>query len=64
MSEWVNVKEKLPENDTRVLVYLVDGDYEVFNYCDDGYWHKGVYGSQCYATLVTHWKNLSPPKKF
>ena len=61
-SGWISVEERLPEKDTRVLVFSECG-VEVFEYegddkwwADDGWVHTNTYG-------ITHWQPLPEPPK-
>ncbi len=51
-SEWVSVKDKLPDEDTWVLVYAKQGSYMNLkvDYIHDGRWFNSL--------LVTHWAQL------
>lgn len=70
MSEWISVKERLPDNDEVVFVWTV-GEQQCLAYLDGQYdgkpsWyiipaHSGQFRSTC---SVTHWMPLpGPPKK-
>lgn len=53
MSEWISVKERLPNENTRVLVYAKQGCYmnlRVDYICNGGMWF--------YSMMVTHWMPL------
>ena len=60
MTEWISVKDRLPEEGQRVLVCdkekdLMTGFYTTF---DNGRWYDHTDTSQIY---VTHWKYLDEP---
>ena len=61
MNEWIDTKDKVPDSDDYVLVYLKYGLVRVGQY-RNGYWHycSGVFMTE-YATghyAVTHWMPL------
>ena len=61
MSEWISVKDRLPETGVEVLAYS-DGDIYTVVHCIDGSW----IASSTYYDLyhVTHWMPLpEPPDK-
>ena len=55
MSEWISVKERLPDEDTWVLVYSRQGSYMNLkvDYIHGGKWFNSM--------LVTHWRPLPEP---
>lgn len=57
MNEWISVKDRLPEEDTWVLVYAKQGSYMNLkvDYIHDGQWFNSL--------LVTHWCYLPEPPK-
>lgn len=60
-SEWISVKERLPEVEADILAYIGEGSFVVCWMTHDGYW-------QCPAYLmdkddVTHWMTLPRPPK-
>lgn len=69
-SQWVNVKDRLPEKDQIVLCFH---DGEVFQahiqiIYSDGYAvfkqpNASMYGANMYNIPVTHWQAISPPPK-
>ena len=57
MAEWISVKERLPENGVKVLVYSSENknDYEIGAYSDT---YRGFFVRQfCYEN-ITHWMSL------
>ena len=53
VAEWISVKDRLPEPNTRVLVYAKQGCYinlRVDYICNGGIWF--------YSMMVTHWMPL------
>lgn len=57
MAEWISVKERLPENGVKVLVYSAENknDYEIGAYSDT---YSGFFVRQfCYEN-ITHWMPL------
>ena len=60
-SEWISVDERLPEEDTIVLVWC--GEVSVYNYLHNDLWYTGY----CYITTseggVTHWMPLPEAPK-
>ncbi len=59
MSEWISVSERLPDEDTPVLVVVVIGceyEYEVA-WQHNSFWFNGY---DLHAE-VTHWQTLPPP---
>ena len=58
MSEWVNVKDRLPNNEIVKIVLMNDGSADVMHYDAKLHgWirHKGR------TTSVTHWMPFPPP---
>lgn len=73
MSEWISVKDRLPERGQEVIVYwhnlIKSGIYEISDATYDGdglfYVHKANFGIDMGTTDVTHWMPrpiLEPPK--
>ena len=67
MSEWIKVTEKLPEYDTRVLLYF--GNYSD-GHVEDGFigdedssgdWYHYLYDGDSLNTNPTHWMPFPPP---
>lgn len=63
VQEWISVKDRLPENDTRVLVYLNIEKLDAYTYTIfdtdrmlDGKWIR-------WNTYITHWMPLPQPPK-
>lgn len=61
MSEWISVKDRLPEGYTDVLVCFITASgyhVEVTFYCD----HHPDYGNGWYLPVnITHWMPLPEP---
>ena len=60
MSEWISVKDRMPDDDTDVLVYG-GGRYNVAAHTSDngnGWYHNGNY-----FIKATHWRELPEPPK-
>lgn len=56
--EWISIKEKLPENQT--LVIVTDGKEVSVS----DFWNGWIYLHMPYIEKVTHWMPLpSPPKE-
>lgn len=57
MSEWISVKDRLPNENTRVLVYAKQGSYMNLrtDYICNGRWF--------FSMMVTHWMPLPKPPK-
>ena len=54
MSDWISVKERLPEPWTQVIGILPDGGFRVtWTYYDGSWWDSGI----------THWMPLPDPPK-
>jgi hypothetical protein len=55
MSEWISVKDRMPDEDTWVLVYSQQGSYMNLkvDYIHGGKWFNSM--------LVTHWQPLPEP---
>lgn len=60
MSEWIDVKDRLPNAESQVLTYSVPEDiYEVARYLRSDrvtYWTNS-------RIRPTHWKQLNPPSQ-
>ena len=57
MAEWISVKDRLPENGVKVLVYSAENknDYEIGAYSDT---YRGFFvRTFCYEN-ITHWMPL------
>ncbi len=60
--KWFSVKEKLPENDDKYLVFTSDrNDVVIATYYGDGEWLD--YDFTDLIPLVTHWMPLHEPPK-
>lgn len=70
MSEWISVKDRLPEEDVSVLVFgssgLFIGSYDYGNKYMESYWssekYKHIECTEDYEP-VTHWMPLPQPPK-
>ena len=67
--EWINIKDKLPEKNTQVLIfdnyYL---DISVVDYCKEDFRQKGFWinensGEHCTDVDVTYWQPLPDAPK-
>ena len=67
MSEWIRVKDKLPEPETEVLVYRGNhfGDImNVYTYLGNGEWEDDYgYWARTEDDGITHWMPLPEPPK-
>jgi hypothetical protein len=55
---WISVNDRLPDDDTTVLVYCGDENEPIWlAYCEDQEWFW-VTGKRCYPT---HWAELPEP---
>jgi hypothetical protein len=62
MSEWISVKDRLPPDRERVLVYTIDG--RMFDACfSAGIWYEINNGWELDFHSMTHWMNLPEPPK-
>lgn len=57
LPEWISVKDRLPENGTKCLVYTNRGEY---GGCEITYYNDGFY---IQYSDVTHWQYLPQPPK-
>lgn len=57
MTEWISIKNRLPENETHVLVYDKDRD-DVYV----GYFYDNTFddGRGTVTSWITHWMPLPP----
>ena len=62
--EWISVKARLPENDTRVLAYCKDRCIHdmKWSWADNAWYDKGS-AAVYLAGFVTHWLPLPEPPK-
>ena len=59
---WVSVKDRLPPDRERVLVYTIDG--RMFDACfSAGIWYEINNGWELDFHSMTHWMNLPEPPK-
>lgn len=65
MSEWISVKDRLPENEDRILVYDLHNDIEFgfFNMRDKKFKYFDENGYPYEFLYVTHWMPLPKPPK-
>lgn len=64
-SEWVSVKDRLPNDGQDVLAYLCNGEetrIAPFNY-DKGTWYDCVMNCTVAINSITHWMPLHDPPK-
>lgn len=62
MSEWISVKERLPEKNTKVLCYFKYEPNTPDVICENVYYGSGRWMSE--SSKVTHWMPLpEPPEK-
>lgn len=59
--EWISVDERLPEEDTFVLVWC--GEFSVFNYLSNGLWYTGYCDITTGEGGITHWMPLPEAPK-
>jgi len=61
--QWINVKEKLPENDEYECIILTDGAKICCGFYDESY--GGFFGCcrDIHIHKVTHWMPLTQPPK-
>ena len=57
MAEWISVKDRLPENRNRILIYNKEGEIGTGYFSSDYFWPDGDYMS----SNVTHWTLLPDP---
>lgn len=67
MGEWIDVKERLPENKpgkwSNYVIALCDNG-EIFKLCCMGhYWQRSRSFVESEAECVTHWMPIPEPKK-
>ena len=60
-SGWISVEERLPEEDTIVLVWC--GEYAVYNYLRDDMWYTGYCDISTDDGGITHWMPLPEAPK-
>ena len=62
MSEWINVKEKLPDSYDNVLVWLARGELEIGRYnVDVNRWFSDSGGEVRFIDSVIYWLPLPQP---
>ena len=59
MSEWISVKDRLPENDSCILIY--DGDVGICIYYKGKFQDFDENGYPFEKRYVTHWMPLPEP---
>ena len=60
---WIPVTERLPEDDTDILVYCVDGEESrivAVNYAN-GVWFDCIFNTVMVVKNITHWMPLPKP---
>lgn len=66
MSEWISVKDRLPEFGQAVLIYTEYGKYDVCDIARDSdgdiMWHNFIRPRHTNGS-VTHWQPLPKPPK-
>ncbi len=62
VQQWISVKDRLPENGKKVLVYCKENknDYEIGAYSDT---YMGFFVRQTWYENITHWMPLPEPPK-
>lgn len=60
-SEWISVEERLPEENTIVLVWC--GEVAVYNYLMNDLWYTGYCDITTYEGGITHWMPLPEAPK-
>ena len=60
---WISVKDKLPEPDTRILCSFNDGEIDICRFMHDGYWQRDYpeYTPPEFRDIPTHWMPLPDP---
>lgn len=61
MSNWISVKERLPEDDNYYLTYTTEHTCVVYRYDGDGEWVDDWDDSANHD--ITHWQPLPEPPK-
>ena len=61
MSEWISVKERLPERGEVIAFSAQYGDYLIGCLNESVYEDVVCYGDGCEMYHVTHWQPLPPP---
>ena len=56
--KWISVKERLPDDDDHVIIWLIDEGWWVGYYIDNN-WHIDEHGTADDGE-ITHW--MEPPK--
>jgi uncharacterized protein DUF551 len=60
MSEWISVKDRLPEFETSVLVAILDTTTLNYFQIVSRYWKSEIWGGLSRDQVVTHWMPLPP----
>lgn len=64
MNEWISVKDRMPENNERVLAYCKDlCVHDVVWERPDCAWFDKVTGGIYMESFVTHWASFQKPTK-
>lgn len=58
---WISVKDKLPEDDKLVLVYLTSNYFDLLKREKDCLWHDSYGALECSDASITHWMPLPEP---
>lgn len=63
MMEWISVKEKMPDLDSKVLVYTEDLDIEIMLYAKKYSWggYTFIHFTDGWGSNPTHWMPLPKP---
>lgn len=65
MTEWISVKDRLPEIDKKVIIWnmdIPDIEYMEMGYYDKNYDNKYEWRTEEYTGInVTHWRYLPEP---
>jgi len=59
MSEWISVKERLPESDGMCVLVWTGAAWLLARYIGEGIWHEDWAGVR--PLSVTHWQPLPEP---
>jgi len=62
-SAWISVKERLPENEERIIVYKKNGKIIISTYSNNEFLWWGLDGWIVQTSQITHWRQLPEPPK-